>query len=101
MWTQVYNEEGIPLDRAWVHLKEAIQSEHTPIIQIEMLEPDLNRKGKFILSTAVAQDDRFANVVSDGNIDVDYDRGTRRTAELTILNPSAEFTPTTAGFVEA
>ena len=98
MWKQVYNENGKTVQGGWVILEGEIRGEHTPIIQIEMLEPDLTRKGKFILSTAVAQDDRFSNVVSDGNIDVDYDRGTRRTAELTILNPNAEFTPTTAGF---
>ena len=98
MWTQVYNDDGVPVNGGWVILKDEIRGEHTPIIAMEMLEPNLNRKNRFILSTAVTEDDRFANVVSDGSIDVDYDRGTRRTAELTILNPSAEFTPTTAGF---
>lgn len=33
------------------------------------------------------------NFVSDGNVDVDVDRLIRRTAELTILNPTNQFTP--------
>ena len=99
MWMQTYDRKGRPLADGWVHLKWAIQREHNPIIQVEMLEPDLNQSKKFILSSAVDDgSNRFANVLSDGNVDVDYDRGTRRTAELTILNPTAEFTPTTAGF---
>lgn len=99
MWTQTYNRKGVPIEGGWVHLREAIRGEHTPVIQVEMLEPDLTSKGNFILPKAVgAQGSRFTNVLSDGNVDVDYDRGTRRTAELTILNPSADFTPTTAGF---
>lgn len=99
MWTQTYDNRGVVLPGGWEHLKSAIRGEHTPIIQLEMLEPDLNAKGRFILSKAVDDEsNRFSNVLSDGSIDVDYDRGTRRTAELTILNPTAEFTPTTAGF---
>ena len=98
MWTQTYDRAGNALSGGWAHLERAIRREHTPIIQVEMLEPDLTRRGKFILSTAIEDDNRFANVISDGSIDVDYDRGTRRTAELTILNPTAEFTPTTEGY---
>ena len=44
------------------------------------------------------QTNEITNFISDGNIDVDYSRGTRRTAELTLLNPTAEFTPATEDF---
>jgi hypothetical protein len=37
--------------------------------------------------------DEFQDVIVDGNVDVDQTRGTRRTASLTIVNKSGEFTP--------
>jgi hypothetical protein len=37
--------------------------------------------------------DDFQDYIVDGNVDVDRDRGTRRTAEITILNKDGEFTP--------
>ncbi len=42
--------------------------------------------------TAGAND--FQDVIVDGNVDIDITRGTRRTAELSILNDSGQFTPT-------
>lgn len=44
--------------------------------------------------TAGAND--FQDVIVDGNVDVDFTRGTRRTAELSILNDNGVFTPTVA-----
>lgn len=37
--------------------------------------------------------DDFQDFIVDGNIDIDRDRGTRRTAELTLLNKDGQFTP--------
>lgn len=37
--------------------------------------------------------DDFQDYIVDGNVDIDVSRGTRRTAELTILNDSGGFTP--------
>jgi hypothetical protein len=37
--------------------------------------------------------DDFQDYIIDGNVDIDRDRGTRRTAELTLLNPGGNFTP--------
>lgn len=37
--------------------------------------------------------DDFQDFIIDGNVDVDWTRGTRRTAELTLLNPGGSFTP--------
>lgn len=37
--------------------------------------------------------DDFQDFIIDGNIDIDRERGTRRTAELTILNKDGGFTP--------
>ncbi len=42
--------------------------------------------------TAGAND--FQDVIVDGNVDIDITRGTRRTAELSILNDNGQFTPT-------
>jgi hypothetical protein len=41
--------------------------------------------------TAGAND--FQDFIVDGNVDIDITRGTRRTAELTILNENGNFTP--------
>ena len=98
MWKTVYDSTGDIVPGGWTHLSNEIRSEHQPIIMVEMLEPDLTRKGYFFLSAGTGTENEFSNVLSDGSIDVDYDRGTRRTAELTILNPTAEFTPTTKGY---
>lgn len=100
MWTQTYDRHGSIVNGGWTHLEEAIKGEHQPIIKVDMLDASLNSFGKYILSTGQGGSElgNFTDVVSDGSIDVDYDRGTRRTAELTLLNPSAEFTPTTAGY---
>jgi hypothetical protein len=38
--------------------------------------------------------DDFQDFIVDGNVDIDITRGTRRTAELSILNQNGQFTPT-------
>lgn len=40
--------------------------------------------------------DDFQDFIVDGSVDIDLTRGTRRTAELSILNNNGEFTPTVA-----
>lgn len=40
--------------------------------------------------------DDFQDYIVDGNVDIDTSRGTRRTAELTILNSNGEFSPDVA-----
>jgi hypothetical protein len=44
------------------------------------------------------QTNEITNFITDGSVDVDTDRGTRRTSEITLLNPSSEFTPATENF---
>jgi hypothetical protein len=46
-------------------------------------------KGTFTTAGVSALND----VIVDGNVDVDRDRGTRRTGELTIINNNGEFSP--------
>jgi hypothetical protein len=47
---------------------------------------------------AHARRHELTNFVVDGSIDVDTERATRRTSELTLVNPSAQFTPSTEDF---
>jgi|WetSurMetagenome_2_1015567.scaffolds.fasta_scaffold188390_1 hypothetical protein len=99
MWTTVYNRNGIAIKDGWQLFQHELRREHQPIVKVDILNPALNPIGDFILSAGV--DDvkgEITNLISDGNIDIDVERGTRRTAELTILNPSAEFTPATEDF---
>jgi len=99
MWTHLYDRNGRVIKDSWELFQHELKREHQPIVKVDMLNPELNPIGDFILSAGI--DDvqgEITNLISDGNIDVDVERGTRRTAELTILNPSAEFTPATADF---
>ena len=100
MWKTVYNSYGEVVKGGWQHFSGEIQGEHQPLIMVEMLETDLSSSGRFLLTTAAGggDSDNFENVLTDGQVDVDYERGTRRTSEITILNPSASFTPSTKGY---
>lgn len=74
-----------------------LRREHQYATKVEMLDTDFKPvEGKTLFSANNTNE--ITNFISDGNIDVDTTRGTRRTAELTLLNPSSEFTPATAGF---
>lgn len=75
---------------------ESVTDEHQQAVKIAFLNPRLNLVSNFaeIDSCFCKDGDRnVTNFVSDGNIDVDVDRLIRRTAELTILNPTGQFTP--------
>src|SRR3990167_250572 len=62
-----------------------------------MLDTDLKEIPDGKIFSKHSEND-LTNVISDGNIDVDTTRATRRTGEITLLNPEAEFTPATADF---
>lgn len=108
MWQNVYGENGRVRDGGWTFFADKLRKEHQPSIKIELLDDDFDPIGQSIHSICqcrsyFSEASQFApgqiqNVISDGNIDVDVDRGTRRTAELTILNPTAAFTPATEDF---
>jgi hypothetical protein len=101
MWQQVYDEDGDVMRGGWATFEEQLRGEHQPIVKVEMLNPFMEPIGSVIRSACVCVDaarGEITNLVSDGNVDIDTTRGTRRTAELTILNPSAEFTPATEDF---
>lgn len=100
MWTNIYGEDGKTIPNSWAVFEEEISKEHEPVFKIELLNADMDPVGDTIRTacSCVSTPGRIDNVVSDGNIDVDVTRGTRRTAELTLLNPSAEFTPATEDF---
>ncbi len=99
MWQMVYDERGTKVG-GWSTFESQLVTNHEPIVKVDMLDDDLNPIGDFIRTACVCTRQRgeITNLVSDGNIDVDTTRGTRRTAELTVLNPTAEFTPVTEDF---
>lgn len=99
MWTNLYDRHGRRVDGAWSIFRQALRTEHQPIVKIDFLDSSLNPVGDFIVSVGIEDvEGEVTNVVTDGNVDVDVERGTRRTAELTLLNPTAEFTPATEDF---
>src|SRR5574339_958932 len=57
----------------------------------QLLDADFKEVPDGSFFTAGADD--FQDFIVDGNVDVDISRGTRRTAELTILNENGNFTP--------
>lgn len=97
MWQNVYDKHGHRVDGGLANFKKTLRTEHTVTTKIEMLDENLDPiEDGDIFSSDVTND--LTNFITDGSIDVDTTRGTRRTAELTILNPSAEFTPATQNF---
>lgn len=98
MWKTVYYQNGkeAPSSEAFF---EALRTDHQTVVKVELLDTSfLPIEGGTVFSTSNTKTNDVSNLVSDGNIDVDKTRGTRRTAELTLLNPSAEFTPATEDF---
>jgi hypothetical protein len=97
MWRAVYtNDSGKPISNS-NNFFETIKGDHRVTTKIQLLDTDFNGvDGGTIYSSDFATTvtgPNISNFVSDGNIDVDVSRGTRRTAELTILNPTDDFTP--------
>lgn len=94
MWWQIYDQWGNRLEGGLPQFQQEIAGDHQPIVKVEMLNTDLIPVGESLYSDPRGQ---VQNIVSDGNVDVDIERGTRRTAELTFLNPSGEWSPSTEG----
>jgi hypothetical protein len=91
MWKAVYNAEGRQIDNDWVFF-HALRRAHQVTTKIELLNTDWREvEGGTIFSSEKTNE--VTNFISDGNVDVDTTRGTRRTAEFTLLNPTHEFTP--------
>jgi hypothetical protein len=69
---------------------------HTSIAKAVLLDTDFREvEGGDLYDR---QTNEITNFITDGNVDIDIGRGTRRTAEITLLNPTSEFTPATADF---
>jgi hypothetical protein len=101
MWRQVYDINGRAVidNTEFFRSLSATDHQDTPqtSVKVEFLNTDMRR----VLDSTLFSADRTNNVtnfITDGNIDVDSTRGARRTAELTIMNPTAEFTPGTDAF---
>jgi hypothetical protein len=75
---------------------EAVTQQHQQAVRITFLNAFLNPvsdEGQLDSCFCSDPNKDVTNFVSDGNVDVDVDRLIRRTAELTILNPTGMFTP--------
>ncbi len=71
---------------------DLLRVEHQVTSKIEILDTTFDPiEGGTIFSADKSND--LSNFITDGNVDVDTTRGTRRTAQLTLLNPTAEFSP--------
>lgn len=95
MWWQVFDQWGNSLPGATGAFHQQLRQNHQPVVKVELLSDNYLPVGDNLWSDPKGQ---IQNIISDGNVDVDIERGTRRTGELTILNPSGEFTPYTVGF---
>lgn len=76
--------------------RKAIRQEHQQASRVTFLDSNFDPvSSNAILESCFchASSRNVTNFVSDGNVDVDVTRLTRRTAELTILNPTRKFTP--------
>lgn len=75
---------------------EAITKEHQQAVRVTFLDLQFRQVSDYgQLDSCFCNDanKNVSNFISDGNIDVDTERLIRRTAELTILNPTNQFTP--------
>lgn len=82
-------------------MKDGLRREHQVASKVVLLDTNFEPvQGGTLYSVPEDQARRgeIQNRVSDGNIDVDVDRGTRRTAEVTLLNTTSEFTPAVEDF---
>lgn len=76
--------------------KDTLRGEHQQAVRITFLNAFMQQVSELgqIDSCFCLDDSRdVTDFVSDGNVDIDVDRIIRRTAGLTILNPSGRFTP--------
>jgi hypothetical protein len=101
MWRQVYDINGlkVPDNRMFFAALSASSEQATPqsSVKVELLNTEL----RAVRDSTIFSADRtnsLTNFITDGNIDVDSTRGARRTAELTLMNPTAEFTPGTDSY---
>lgn len=78
-------------------LRRTLRGEYKVSTKIELLDTNYNPVSGITLFSA-DRTSELTNFVTDGLVDVDTTRATRRTAELTLLNPTAEFTPATEDF---
>jgi hypothetical protein len=102
MWTSIYDENGHELtgDKADDYFFDQLKRTYSSASKIEMLDTGFNpiEGGNIRTKCICTPEGQLQNVITDGSIDIDRTRGTRRTAEFTILNPTAEFTPATGDF---
>jgi hypothetical protein len=96
MWNRAQDVDENRIERMdtfWEKLRDS----HRSSVMVEMLNTQFRPiEGGTIFSSD--KDNNVSNFISDGNIDVDRSRAIRRTAELTLLNPTSEFTPATEEF---
>lgn len=97
MWNRVYDKDGMIVPGGEQLFKDALRTDHVITSKVEMLDETLQPVEDGDLYSKNV-DNELTNFITDGSIDVDVARGTRRTAELTILNPTADFTPATQDF---
>jgi hypothetical protein len=97
MWNVVYDKNGRQVNNGVERFKEALRGPHTVTTKVEMLDENLDPVEDGDLFSADVENE-LTNFITDGSVDVDVSRGTRRTSEITLLNPSAEFTPATQGY---
>jgi hypothetical protein len=109
MWTQIFDEDGKSKRKdgtpySYAEFRDALRRPHRVTSKVEMLTEKLV-DGKIVLDeveggTIFSADktNELTNFITDGYVDVDTTRAIRRTAELTLLNPTAEFTPATGDF---
>lgn len=102
MWTSIYDEKGNELkgEAPRNFFFDELKKTYSIASKIEMLDTSFNQidSGSLRTKCICSDEGQLQNVITDGSIDVDRSRGTRRTAEFTILNPTAEFTPATGDF---
>jgi len=101
MWRQVYDINGakVASNTLFFQALSTLNEQATPqaSVKVEFLDTDL-RKVKDSTIFSADRTNNVTNFITDGNIDVDTTRGARRTGELTIMNPTSEFTPGTDQF---
>jgi hypothetical protein len=80
-------------------MKRALRTEYQVANKIVLLDTEFRPvQGGTIETLDPGGRQGITNFVTDGNVDVDTERATRRTAELTLLNPESQFTPATEDF---
>ncbi len=95
MWNTVVDRNGRAVSRQT--FTKTLREDHQTSVMVEILDTGFRQvEGGTIFSAE--RSNELTNFITDGNIDVDRTRAIRRTGELTLLNPTAEFTPATENF---